>query len=412
MEKFVIPCEDCADARERMERDGFVVHGCTAHPTRPEMCELSFSAAAELATEALPATAAAGPSVATGVGAGASVPVSAGAALPASAHAASSALPAAAAPPLTPTQARTAMAIVNLFETGQVLGDYGQVTLLEGDSGRLTYGRSQTTLGSGLLLKLLQQYVGNPGARFAHRLALWLPAVAAADAEIDTDNQLHNLLRACADDPVMRETQDLFFDTHYWRPALRAAAREGLSSALAVAVVYDSLVHGSYGRIRDRTVQTVGAAALVGEKRWISSYVQQRRRWLAEHSVPVLRQTVYRMDAFQRLIELNQWGLTLPLVVRGAEISMATLNGLPQGCYDGPPPGSRPLMLAQPLARGLDVRLIQLALSDVGAAVKADGVFGNASARCIRQLQIVRGLPATGVADTALIASLVAHPVA
>jgi len=398
METFVIPCADCEDASERLVSDGFVVHGCSPHPTRAGLCELKFSPAAPAAAAALPSVAA-GAATAPAAAANAST----GAAVATAASAAAT---------LTPTQVRTALAIVNLFETGQVLGDYGQVTLLEGDSGRLTYGRSQTTLGSGLLLKLLQQYVDNPGARFAARLAPWLSRVAAAGPEIDSDSQLHNLLRACADDPVMRDTQDVFFDTEYWQPARRAAAREGLNSALAVAVVYDSFVHGSWGRMRDRTNQTVGSAAALGERRWVAAYVQVRRRWLAGHSVPILRSTVYRMDAFQRLIDLNQWGLALPLVVRDNEISTATLSGLPPGCYDGPPPGARPLMLAQPLARGLDVRLVQLALSDAGAQLKADGVFGRASRDSIRMLQLVRGLPATGVADTALIAALVAQPTA
>ena len=34
---------------------------------------------------------------------------------------------------LTELQKRTAQAIVNLFETGQVRGDYGKVTLIPGD---------------------------------------------------------------------------------------------------------------------------------------------------------------------------------------------------------------------------------------------------------------------------------------
>ena len=45
---------------------------------------------------------------------------------------------------LTPTQKKTAQSIINIFETGSVLGDYGNVTLIEGDTGHLTYGRSQT----------------------------------------------------------------------------------------------------------------------------------------------------------------------------------------------------------------------------------------------------------------------------
>ena len=48
---------------------------------------------------------------------------------------------------LTITQKKTAQAIINIFETGVVLGNYGQVTLIDGDTGHLTFGRSQTTLG-------------------------------------------------------------------------------------------------------------------------------------------------------------------------------------------------------------------------------------------------------------------------
>lgn len=397
MPSQTIPCSDCDEARQRLQRAGFVVLGCSPHPTRAEMCSISFAAAATVAQPPAQATATAG-----NAHADADAPAAA---------AATAAVPAqpAIAPILTTTQARTAMAIINIFETGHVLGDYGQVTLLQGDPGRLTYGRSQTTLGSGKLHELLQLYCANPGARFGPRLTPWLPAVAAAELSVDQDSQLHNLLRACADDPVMRETQDSFFDTNFWRPALRAATQERLaSSALAVAVVYDSFVHGSWGRIRDRTRQAVGPVAAVGERRWIAAYVEQRRQWLANHSLKILHRTVYRMEAFQRLIALGQWGLQLPLVVRDAEISTATLNATPPGCYDGPPPGSRTLMVAQPLARGLDVRLLQLALSDGGAEVKADGVFGGASARCVRELQLVRGLPVTGVADMGLIAELTA----
>lgn len=313
---------------------------------------------------------------------------------------------------LTTTQARTAQALVNVFETGHPLGDYGQVTVIEGDSGHLSFGRAQTTLGSGSLHGLIARYTANPGARFGPRLAAWLPALTARDTSLDHDAVLHNLLRATADDPVMRETQDAVFDAGWWQPALRAAARLGLTSPLAAAVVYDSHVHGNWTRLRDRTTALQGTPTALGERAWIAAYVATRRRWLATHPRLDLRPTVYRMDAFQRLIEHGFWGLALPLVVRGMEISAATLNGPPPGCYDGPLPGSRALGVQSPLARGLDVRLLQLGLSTRGVDVRADGVFGQASARVVAAWQRRQGLPATGIADVALIAALVDDTVA
>lgn len=387
----IIPCDRCDAATRDFQDLGFTVHGCTPHPTLSGMCVISFdppalaAAASPLHATTLAAAASAGPG--------------------------SPALPAGAGPastsPLTDTQARTAKAIVNLFETGHVLGDYGQVTVLKDDPGRLTYGRSQTTLASGKLEELLQQYAANPGARFGAAINAWLPAIAAKGPDLDTNSRLHNLLRACADDPVMRETQDVFFDVGFWQPAVRSASKLGILSSLGTAVVYDSTVHGSWAKIRTETDQAFGTLDQIGEKAWVQAYVTTRRKWLATHSIPILRSTVYRMDAFQRLIDLNQWGLALPLVVRGAEISLTALNGTPPGCYDGPAPGSRPLSVQEPLQRGLDVRLLQLALSNLGADIKADGVFGGASARCVKEVQIARGLPVTGVADPSLIGSLV-----
>jgi chitosanase len=296
--------------------------------------------------------------------------------------------------------------MVNIFETSQVRGDYSMVTLLKGDTGHLTFGRSQTTLGSGNLFKLLQLYCSNHGAKFAARIERYLARVEVRDLALDTDQKLHNLLRATADDPVMRDTQDLFFDQVYWQPAARAAERLGIQSALGVAVVYDSYVHGSWGTIRDRTNQQKGTIENLGEKAWLQSYVSERRDWLTNSPRPDLRATVYRMEAFQRLMSQGFWGLELPLVVCGAEISPVSLTANPPGCFDGPQPGSRLLSLQSPLLRGLDVRLLQLGLSDSGTDIKADGIFGQASVKCVREYQAATGLPATGAADISLVARL------
>lgn len=308
---------------------------------------------------------------------------------------------------LTPTQKQTAQSIVNLFETGAVLGHYGNVTVIPGDTGHLTFGRSQTTLCSGNLLDLLQRYCANDGARFGDKLSAWLPRFEAGDLSLDDDLYLHNLLRATADDPVMRETQDIFFDEVYWQPAARAADNFGIQSALGVAVVYDSWVHGSWKALREMTNQQSGPLATIGERAWIKAYLEIRRSWLANHRRSDLHGTTYRMDAFLRLIEQGYWGLALPLVVRGEEISLATLRAVPPGCYDGPQPGTRSIALQTPLARGLDVRLLQLGLSAQGVAIKADGIFGQTTANLLKRYQASHGLPANGIAAPKLISELV-----
>lgn len=399
-----IPCADCDRESQSLVIKGFQVLGCIPDASAPSFCIISFQEQ----------------QVAGAVGAGGTSPplstpstIAAVATVPPSVissvmtHGVAGQFGGGSSS-LTDTQVRTAQAIVNLFETGSVLGDYGKVTLISGDSGHLTYGRSQTTLGSGNLAKLLVAYCDNAGARFAMRLHPYLDRVTRKDLTLDTDVIFQNLLRACADDPVMRETQDRFFQAVYWEPAAKAAVKLGIVSPLGIGVVYDSYVHGSWTTVRDVTNNSHGAVNAIGERAWVAAYVAVRRAWLAGHRRPDLRATVYRMDAFQRLVEQGFWGLELPLVVRGAEISEATLHGTPPGCYDAPTPGSRPLSLTSPLARGLDVRLVQLALSDRGVNIVADGVYGQTSSNCIKTFQRENNLPATGIADISLIASLTA----
>ena len=373
MDQLTLPCTDCDGARARLQAAGFRVASCEPAPGRPDACLLSFDHPSPGAT----ATAALStPGVVHD-------PV-----------------------PLTDTQVRAAQAIVNLFETSAVLGVYGQVTVIAGDTGHLTYGRSQTTLSTGNLHLMVQRYCAVPGARFAAPLEGYLARLQARDVALDHDAYLANLLRACADDPLMRDVQDEFFDEHYWKPALASAAHVGVRSALGIAVVYDSTVHGSWEAIRDKVLHDAGPVSDLGEIAWIAAYIETRRSWLATSPRDDLRKCVYRMDAFGALAQAGHWGLALPLVVRGAEISTTTLAGMPPGCYDGPQPGTRPLALQAPMARGLDVRLMQLGLSRRSMDVTADGVFGNGCVKALTAYQTAHGLPVTGTADAALVAQL------
>ncbi|MDR7294775.1 MULTISPECIES: peptidoglycan-binding protein [Roseateles] len=378
-----VACIRC-DAEAAFTRSlGFVVQGCQPIPNKPGRCELSFF---DPRLEGMAASAAPPP--------------------PAAVTATLAALPAA---PLTGIQQRTAQAIINLFETSQVLGDYGRVTVLAGDAGHLSFGRSQTSLGSGNLAKLVERYVANPAARWASRLVAYLPRLQALDVALDGDELLKNFLRASADDPVMRDVQDRFFDEIYWQAAERAAARVGLRLPLGLAVVYDSQVHGSWALLRDRTLAAIGSPGQAGERDWLRRYVEERRSWLANHSNPLLRKTVYRMDTMQRLMDLGAWALELPLVVQGQEISMATLSGSPPGCWDGPLPGSRPLALQQPMLKGLDVRLVQVGLSEHGFDVRADALFGAGLRNAILAWQMREGLPLTGTLEAATVLALAAR---
>lgn len=71
---------------------------------------------------------------------------------------------------LSPLQKKTAQAIVVLFETGDPRGDYSALTVIPGDTGHLSYGRLQVTLGSGNLSALVARYCRQPRAALADEL--------------------------------------------------------------------------------------------------------------------------------------------------------------------------------------------------------------------------------------------------
>jgi chitosanase len=401
-----VPCADCDDWKQRLEDNDYHVLDCK--PTSNGFCKIRYrhkvAATTPEATAAPAVPAATAPPAATAAPAAKSpeaaapapAPAIAATPLMANAMAMSSSV-------ITKVQEQTAKAIVNIFETSQVLGDYSAVAVLPNDKGRLTYGRSQTTLGSGNLFLMLDRYCDNGGARYAQKLRKWLPRLQAKEASLDRDERLKNLLRACADDPVMRDVQDRFFDQFYWMPALKAAQKLGVRLPLSICIVYDSHVHGSWEALKAKT-DAQGAFSQATEQDWVRRYVEKRRAWLAGHTNPALHPTVYRMDAFTRLMDQGYWGLSLPLLVRSQEISLASLVAQPPNCYDGPEPGSRVLAIQSGLLRGLDVRLLQLALSDIGGNILADGVYGSTSARHVREYQAQQGQPPTGVADPQLIA--------
>lgn len=221
---------------------------------------------------------------------------------------------------------RTIQQIVNVFETGTPEGNYSLVTTMAGDSGGLTYGRSQTTLNSGNLYKMLERYVQIELADgqqqesdvLARYLQALLPKFKAKDRTLAFNQTVKDALRILGHDQDMRDTQDWFFDQAYYEPAMRKADELKLAYPLSRAVVYDSYVHGSFALVRKLFPQ-VPPNKGGNEREWTRCYVAARKKWLSGKSKPLCN-TVYRMDAFQQLIRENNWHLNTPLVIRGKRI--------------------------------------------------------------------------------------------
>ena len=302
---------------------------------------------------------------------------------------------------LSELQKQAAQAIVNIFETGRTLGDYARVTLLSGDPGHLTYGRSQTTLGSGNLYLLIKSYCAAPDAIYARRLKPYLPRLADIDIGLDRDGGFRELLNEAGGDPVMQDAQDRFFDRVYWQPATRTAQASGFVEPLSTAVIYDGLIHGSWGAMRDRTNARHGGPQSCGEKRWIPHYVTERRDWLANSNNHLLRRTVYRMDAFSGLIAQGNWSLGIPLSVCGVPVDAAALSCRAPVVVSADDAATRNLRLADPQMTGDDVTALQEALAGEGYTINIDGVFGPGLEGALKAWQDENGLVADGIVGPA-----------
>ena len=307
---------------------------------------------------------------------------------------------------LTKLQKKSAQAIVNIFETGQIHGEYGKVTLLAGDSGHLTYGRSQTTLASGNLFLLIKAYCETDNAHFAKELKGYLNRLGKRDVQLDRNITFRRLLEEAGDDPVMQEVQDDFFDRVYWNPSSRNAKQHGLTSSLATAVVYDSHIHGSWKRILKRTNIRHGTAKKIGQRKWIRQYISERRNWLHTHSNTLLHKTVYRMDSFRDLIRQKKWSLELPFRIRGFRIDENVLMRARPIRASAQDPEERHLRRQRPLMRGPDVKVVQRGLKKAGFAIKVDGVFGAKTEKAVKAFQQRRGLQIDGIVGPATLHAL------
>jgi chitosanase len=219
---------------------------------------------------------------------------------------------------------------INCFETGKPQGDYGNVSVYcDGKNPRtglgfwqITYGRSQTT-EQGKLKQLLEFYVKNQG-EFAAEIAIYLPTMnkTLVNSTKWADNRsVQDLLKKMGSDPIMRSTQDTFFDIEYFQPAMEWAEKNEFILPLSKLVIYDSFIHS--GKILDflrEKFEEVPPQKGGNEQKWITEYLFARYRWLKGHRNPILRITSGRVWQLMLLVKAENWLLTQSFKANGNTI--------------------------------------------------------------------------------------------
>jgi hypothetical protein len=217
----------------------------------------------------------------------------------------------------TNRQKLTALSICHIFETSKPLGDSTSVAVLNDGAG-ISYGIPQATHKSGNLADVIERYVASDnGGPHEALFRKWLPQLRKTNQSIvnsTADNdELKSALEDAGKEPAMRQAQ---LDNVNARmdKAIMACAGSNFFLPLSLAVVYDSMNHGSWERIRDQV-----SVSDSDEKAWIKSYVTKRHAWLK--SVPRLAVTSYRTGFYLKQIANDNWMLKLPVDVHGFKLT-------------------------------------------------------------------------------------------
>jgi len=218
---------------------------------------------------------------------------------------------------------RTALAIVKIFETAKPFGRYDALVV---DHAGISFGISQFTHASGSLYAVLNR-AKKLGAIFPIVVEEALSDFAAKRNVAARGRQATlkaALVRLGSDLRVQQAQREIAYEK-YLAPALEACEGDNFVCPLSLAVVYDSITHGSWDRLRDRTVvRRPGNGSMKEieyEQEWITQYVKRRDAWLENHRIPLLRKTDYRTDFFLAQIARDNWDLDLPLNVHGIRLT-------------------------------------------------------------------------------------------
>ena len=232
------------------------------------------------------------------------------------------------------------LAIVHIFETSKPLGDYSAVAVLDDGAG-ISYGINQFTHRSGSLAKVVSRW---RLAVSSDRDDYWRDVIRrlntrtkASIAALSADAELKQALKLAGKDPEMQAAQRAVMEEMYLQPAIDACEGSHFELPLSLAVIYDSINHGSYERIRDRVAvsRQFYPNGNEFEKAWIVDYVRERSRWL--RSVKRLQKTAYRPEFFLKQISVGNWHLKTPMTVHGHKLTEKMISAAA-----GPLPASQP----------------------------------------------------------------------
>ena len=185
-------------------------------------------------------------------------------------------------------------------------------------------------LQSGSMLEIVQQYTRK---RPGNELEKYLPRLVELNQKTIHDvtgmDGFVEAWKRAGDDPLMQQTQDQAVDQTF-NPAMLVAEKLGVKSAFGKLAIYDAMVQHGLGDddpdglvaiIRNTQQRMRGDPSTgVDEKKWLATFLDERRKILACAHDPETRQTwapsVERVDFQKRIFESGNLELRGPIDAR------------------------------------------------------------------------------------------------
>jgi chitosanase len=229
---------------------------------------------------------------------------------------------------MNPDQKRRAEQLTSLFENDTIELQYDYAEDIHDGRG-ITSGRAGFTTRTGDALEVVELYTQQ---KPDNGLAGFLPELRRlADANSGDTSNLEGYIEAwkeAAGDPVFRSVQDQIVDKDYYQPSVKHSEDAGLQTALAQAVLYDSIIQHGNGddpdglpallqRAQDEAEGTPRTG--VDEKAWLTVFLKVRREDLANPFNPETQEewakSVDRVDAFSAIAASENYNLDGPIEV-------------------------------------------------------------------------------------------------
>lgn len=216
--------------------------------------------------------------------------------------------------------------LTSLFENSSFDLKYDYAEAL-GDGRGITAGRAGFTTATGDLLDVVKKYTH---LKPHNILQKYLPELEKlAKSESADTHKLKGLVQdwsKASKDPDFKKVQDQVVDETYYSPAMNYCEKLGLNSNISKAIIYDTIIQHGEGddpdglkAIINSTEKKMGGKpkSLEQEKKWIQTFIAERRKILAHAHDPETRSvwadSVGRCDAFSYLLKNNNYNLSLPI---------------------------------------------------------------------------------------------------